>query len=229
MDERYIDVTGSAQALEAVAEQRVVLTLSTQASRTESAFGKGPSMEKASQLRDTVIRTLRENGLQGDELKEGGRETWQPWYQRKSTGQEANYRILIQCDDTQRLYRALDALQPLFDGNSRHTLDMSMLEPRYDVPPEQLAQARAAAIHDARHQAQMLAEAAGAQLGAVLRIEEQGAWAESSGAYGDTPTRMSLDTLSASADSTPAFEPLDGAVRRRHLRYRVRFALGAAG
>ena len=58
-----------------------------------------------------------------------------------------------------------------------------MLGPRYDVPPKQLAQARASALHDARPQARALADAAGAQVGAVLRIENQDAWAESSGAY----------------------------------------------
>ncbi|MBP6781287.1 MAG: hypothetical protein KA914_09635 [Ottowia sp.] len=56
-------------------------------------------MEKASQTRGTTIRTLRD-----DEVKEVGREAWQPWHQRKCAGQEANCRILVQCDDTQRLY-----------------------------------------------------------------------------------------------------------------------------
>ena len=84
---------------------------------------------------------------------------------------------------------------------------------------EPLAQARRAALEDARLHAQTLAEAAGLKLGPVVSVQELSAHARSSGAMGDYGM-MRL----AAAGGGPA-ETLDPSQRTLTLQYRVRFAL----
>ncbi|MFS2050517.1 SIMPL domain-containing protein, partial [Variovorax sp. CT11-76] len=135
----YIEVAGQGDIAETVVEQRAALTLTVKASKAEAAF------EEATRLRNDTIRALKAAGLGSDEISEGGRDTWQPWYRRKSAGQEVSHRVLLRCRDTQRLYLAIDALQPLFE-NARHSLSVDMLQPRFDASAEAESAARAAAI-----------------------------------------------------------------------------------
>ena len=209
-----IEVLGTATVEEVARNQRVAITVSLDAK--SSLLGKS-SMHVLSAQRDRLIQTLREHGLRQDELSEGGRDTstWRWWRGRKE--QSSSYRVLVCCDDTQRLYQALDALDAVSDG--KFDLQIDMLGADHEVPPANLAQARRAALEDARQHAQTLAEAAGLQLGPLLSVQEQNARARSSGAMGDYG-RMRL----AAAASEPG-ESLDPSQRTQTLQYRVRFAL----
>lgn len=217
----YITVSGTARLVESVSEQRAVLTLTVGGTKSDAA------LKDASLLRDEVIRALKAAGLRDDELSEGGRETWQPWYQKKE--QPASYRVLLSCKDAPRLYRAIDALQPLFEKSrlfeqNRNSLNVHMLEPRFAASPEAEAAAHAAAIRDARSKAQALAQEAGVALGAVARIEEQGSYAENSGAYGDPAPAGAFMARSAAPESAD-LTPLADAQRIRTLNYQVRFLI----
>lgn len=217
--ETYIQVAGQGQLVETVVEQRATLTITVKASKTEVALAEAGS------LRNDAIRALKNAGLRPDEISEGGREAWQPWYRKRSTGQEVSHRVLVACRETRRLYQALDALQPLFE-NARYTLNVDMQQPRFEAPEGAEATARAAAIQQARTHALALAQEAGATLGAVAQVEELGSQAESSGAYGDYPWAAAGGAVALGSAPADSFEELAGATRVRTLRYRVRFLIG---
>lgn len=217
--ETYIQVSGEGQLVETVFEHRAALTLTVKASKAEVA------LSEATSLRNATIRTLKDAGLKPEEISEGGREAWQPWYRKRNTGQEASHRVLIACRETRRLYLALDALQSLFD-NARHTLEVSMQQPRFEAPEGAEAAAQVAAVQQARHKAQAIAREAGVTLGAVAQIEELGSQAENSGAYGDHTWPLAAAMPMSAGGGTEDFEELGGATRKRTLRYRVRFLIG---
>lgn len=218
--ETFIQVAGLGDLIERVTEQRATLTITVKASKTEVALAEATS------LRNDTIRTLKEAGLTSDEITEGGRDAWQPWYLKRSVGQEVAHRVLIACKETRRLYQALDALEPLFT-NSRYTMGVDMQQPRFEAQEGAEAEARMAAIRHARGKALILAKEAGVTLGAVAQVEELGSQADNSGAYGDH-TWAYAGGAAASASGSPEsdFEELAGAMRTRTLRYRVRFLIG---
>lgn len=217
--ETYIQVAGLGQVVETIVEQRAALTITVKASKTEVA------MAEATSLRNETIRALKAAGLEAGEISEGGRQSWQPWYRKRAVGQEVSHRVLVACRETPRLYKALDALQPLFD-NSRYTLDVDMQQPRFEASEEAETAARLAAIQQARGKALVIAREAGATLGAVAQIEELGSQAENSGAYGDHTWAFGGAMPLAAAVPADHFEELAGATRARTLRYRVRFLIG---
>lgn len=217
--ETYIQVSGESQLVETVFEQRAALTLTVKASKAEVA------MSEATSLRNAAIRTLKDAGLTPDEISEGGREAWQPWFRKRSAGQEASHRVLVSCRETRRLYLALDALQPLFE-NARYTLAVDMQQPRFEAPEGAEAAAQVAAVQQARAKAQAIAREAGTTLGAVAQIEELGSQAENSGAYGDHTWALAAAAPMSAGGAADEFEELGGATRKRTLRYRVRFLIG---
>ncbi|WP_198086078.1 SIMPL domain-containing protein [Variovorax sp. E3] len=216
--ETYIQVAGLGDVIETVVEQRATVTITVKASKTEVA------LSEATGLRNDAIRILQDAGLKPDEIREGGRDTWQPWYSRRGVGQEAAHRVLLACRETRRLYRALDALEPLFT-NSRYTLNVDMQQPRFEAQEGAEAEARMTAIRHARDKALLLAKEAGVTLGAVAQVEELGSQADNTGAYGDYTWALGG---AAAAMAAPAneFEELAGATRVRTLRYRIRFLIG---
>lgn len=216
--ETYIQVAGLGDLVETVVEQRATLTITVKASKTEVALAE------ASSLRNDAIRTLKEAGLTSDEISEGGRDAWQPWYLKRSVGQEVAHRVLIACRETRRLYQALDALEPLFT-NARYTMSVDMQQPCFEAPEGAETAARTVAIRQARGKALVLAEEAGVTLGAVAQVEELGSQAQNSGAYGDYQW-ASAGGAAASMGGDDNFEELGGAKRTRTLRYRVRFLIG---
>ena len=217
--ETYIQVAGLGDLIETVIEQRATLTITVKASKTEVALAEATS------LRNDAIRTLKAAGLAPDEITEGGRDAWQPWYLKRSVGQEVAHRVLIACKETRRLYQALDALEPLFT-NSRYTMGVDMQQPRFEAQEGAEAEARMAAIRHARGKALILAKEAGVTLGAVAQVEELGSQADSSGAYGDHTWAYAGGGAALAASPEGNFEELAGAKRIRTLRYRVRFLIG---
>ena len=212
----YIEVIGHAEVAETVVEQRATLTVTVKASKAEVAF------DEATQLRNDVVRALKTAGLGPDEISEGGRATWQPWFRAKKVGQHVSHRILVNCRDTQRLYQAIDALQPLFE-NARYILNVDMLQPRFEASTEAEAAARTAALHHARVNADTIAREAAVPLGAVAQVEQLGAHTEGSGAYGDYG--WAVGAARGIAAGAEDFENLAGATRMRTLRYRMRFLI----
>lgn len=214
----YIEVIGQAQLIEQVAEYRADLTVTARSAQPETASAE------AGVLRDQCVRAMKAAGLHAYEMSEGGQTAWQPWFSRNKQGQETSYKILIGCDDANRLYRALDALQPLF-ANQRNTLSVSMLKPRFDARPNDKAAARVAAIADARKQAQLIAQEGGLALKGIVQVEELLATASRSGAYGDQERAAPMYIECAPLGDVPATETLGDAQRTNTLRYRIRFAL----
>ncbi len=217
----YVETTGQAVLIEQVAAYRVDLEVSVRAASAESAQGELKA------LREDCIRTLLAPGLlRSDELGEGGNAQWNPWFWRKKAGQEISYKILISCPETKRLYKALDALQPLFE-NPRHTLSVAMKTPTFDAQAEETAAAQARAIADARRKAEIVAAEAAIGLGPVVQIEELPTIQGRSGMYGDEEWRGVAVAAAGSARSAESadYQELEGAKRKSTLRYKVRFAI----
>ncbi|HVK55294.1 MAG TPA: SIMPL domain-containing protein [Burkholderiales bacterium] len=217
----FIEVIGKAILVEQVVEYRADLSVSVRAAQTETA------RSETGTLRDECVRVLRAAGIGQDELSEGGSSSWRPWFWKKKPGQETTYKILVTCREAERLYSALDALQPLFD-NQRSSLSVSMLKPRFEASPGEVAVTRAAAIADAREQAKIIAAEAGVSLGPIVQVEEQTSTVGRSGVYGDQDWggfAMAAAGGASLGEGEPEFERLEGAKRTNTIQYRVRFAI----
>lgn len=213
-----IEITGVAELTERIREHRADVTVSVRAAQIETAFAE------ALTLKQHVIRTLLDNGMVQDELKEGGSETWRPWYWKKKVGQEASHRLLIACDDIARMQAALAALEPLFD-NQRYSITVSMRRPEFAIDDDAQDEARREAMRDARRKADALAEEAGLTVTHALRIEELGVAEGRTGMYGDEQWHGAV-TVAAGAGRLDEDEPisLDKPTRSTHVRFRVKFA-----
>jgi hypothetical protein len=220
--DNYIEIAGQAWLVEQVEEYRADLTLTVRAAQADTALSEGAG------LRDQCIRTLRDAGIGQDEMSEGGKEVWRPWYwKKKEVGQESAFKILLACPDAGRLYAALDALQPLF-ANARYTLTVSMRKPQFGEAEGAREEAQTAAIGDARAKASLLAAAAGVRLGAVCQVEELDTMTGRSGSYGDQDWgAYPMAAGAAGGGDEPAFDELKGATRKSRIRFRVRFGLAA--
>ncbi len=218
----FIEVVGHATYIEQITEQRVNCSITVRAAGTETAVAE------AKELRDQCIRALKNAGLLANELSEGGRAIWQPWYWKKKPGQEVTHKILISCSESSRLYNALDALEPLFD-NKRYTLDVSHRPPKFTADLADKAKAQTQAFTDAREKAEIIAAEASIQISKVIQIEELTPFTEHSGAYGDESWRGVAYVGAVGgmglAEEDSGYEELDGAQRIKIVRYKIRFAI----
>ncbi|WKB50638.1 SIMPL domain-containing protein [Eleftheria terrae] len=214
-----IEVVGAAQLVETAAEYRADLTMSVRAAQTETA------VNEATELRRRCVESLRKSGLRDSELQEGGADVWRPWYGKRKAGQEASHRILLACDDMQRLSGALAALEPLFE-NQRHTLSVFMRPPRFATSEEARRSAEREALANARTKAENIAAAAGLCLRGVVEVEELGSKIGHSGAYGDEAwggyAAAAMGPGAGADEDAPV--SLDPATRSSTIRFRVRFA-----
>lgn len=214
----FIDVRGEATIDELVLEYRADLTVTVRAPQADTA------LSEVEDLRNLCIRRLREGGLTEAELKEGAGEVWRPWFWRKKAGQEVSRKVLISCDDVNRLFRALGSLEPIF-SNQRFSMAVTMRPPRFGASPEAHAAAQAAAVGDARRKAEAVAASSKVALGRVVQVEEIDERVGRSGAYGDEEWRtFGIAAAGAAAAEEPP-EILEGATRTRTVRYRVRFSM----
>jgi len=163
--DRYVEVTGEARAQETATEYYARLEVEVRAAP------KGGAGATARDLRNTVVRTLREAGLRDDELVEGGEGMSRSWWWRKKHDREASHTIHVKCVDYVRMVRALAALEPLA-GDKRTNIDVHMPPPKFEGTPEARVRARVEALRDARAKAEVLAAEAGVKIMGVLRIEE---------------------------------------------------------
>ncbi len=217
----YIEVIGQGTLTEAVTEYRADLSVTVRAAQGDAA------LQEATDLRNRCIRTLKESGIKGNELTEGGGEVWRPWFWKKKPGQEASHKILIACPDRDRLFTALGTLEPLFD-NQRASLTVSMRRPRFEAESAERSAAMSRAIADAKSSAETLAREAGLRITGVTQVEELDDRKEPSGAYGDEDWRGAYAVAAGELLSEEAPEALDAAVRQVTVRYRVRFAVDKA-
>jgi hypothetical protein len=90
---------------------------------------------------------------------------------RKKGEREASRTIVLKCQDYVRMVRAIASLEPL-STDKRTNIDVRMPSPKFEGTDESKAQARAAALREARAKADALAAEAGVRITSVLRIEE---------------------------------------------------------
>jgi uncharacterized protein YggE len=213
----FIEVIGQAALTEKAVECRADLSVTVRASQGDAA------LKEALELRDHCIRTLKESGIKGSELTEGGGQVWRPWFWKKKPGQEVSHKILISCPDGDRLFKALGALEPLFD-NQRSSLSVSMRRPKFEATGGERSAAMSSAITNAKSSAEIIAHEAGLRVTGVTQVEELDERIERSGAYGDEDWH-GMYAIAAAAPSEEAPEPIDAAVRQIVVRYRVRFSV----
>src|SRR5262249_24670045 len=140
---------------------------------------------------------------------------------KKKPGQEVSHKILIACPDRDRLFKALGALEPLFD-NQRSSLLVSMRQPKFEAAIGERSTAMSSAITNAKSSAEVIAHEAGLSVTGVIQVEELDQRTERSGAYGDEDWRgVYAGALAARSEEAP--ESIDAAVRQIVVRYRVRF------
>ena len=214
----FIEVVGQGTLTEKVAEYRMDLSVTVRAAQGDVA------LKEATELRSRCIRTLKESGIKDSELTEGGGQVWRPWFWKKKPGKEASHKILIACPDWDRLFKALGALEPLFD-NQRSSLSVSMRQPKFEAMSSERTIAMSSAITDAKSSAEIIAHEAALRITGVIQVEELDQRKGRSGAYGDESWHDAYAIAGAAAVSEEAPESIDAAVRQIVLRYRVRFSV----
>jgi uncharacterized protein YggE len=207
--ESYIEVTGTATALETVRELYAEIEVEVRAAP------KGGAGSTARELRNTVVRELRAAGMRDDELIEGGERLSRSWWRRKHE-REASHTIVLKCEDYVRMVRAIAALEPLAT-DKRTNIDVRM-GPKFEGSEASKSEARAAALRAARAKAEGLAAEAGVRIASVMRIEELDGYARSSryDAPGDALFSMSREI---------EHEELSSPTREVQYAVRVRFAI----
>jgi len=213
--DRFIDVVGTGTLSESVAEYRADVTLQVRAAQVETAI------QEVSDLRSECIRRLRTAGLTDRELLEGGAEVWRPWYLKKKPGQEASQKLLVSCEDMQRLMGALGALESLFE-NQRYSISVSMRRPIFATNLAARREAERAAIADAENKAANIAGRAGLSLDGVIECEELDTKMSRSGSFGDQDWMGGA--VAAGGAGGDLGETLEAATRSTSVRFRVRYA-----
>jgi hypothetical protein len=158
----FIEVIGQGTLTEKVVEYRMDLSVTVRAVQGDAA------LKEATELRNRCIRTLKESGIRGGELTEGG---GQALFWKKKPGQEVSHKILIACPDRDRLFKALGALEPLFD-NQRFSLIVSMRQPKFEAISNERSIAMSGAITDAKSSAGIIAHEASLRVTGVIQVEE---------------------------------------------------------
>ncbi len=210
----FIEVVGKATLVESVVEYNAEITVNVRASRSK------PAVKEVAGLCSDCIRRLRDAGFAEHEVREGGSLLWRPWVGEKKVGQAVSQRLLVSCTDMQRLTKALGSLEPLFK-NERYSLFVSMERPLFKAGETARRDAERAAIGDAKAKALNVAGSAGLKLGGVTQVEELGAEARASGAFGDT----SWSTVLAAKTTREGGRDAEGTTRHTDLRFRVRFSV----
>ncbi|MBU2956700.1 SIMPL domain-containing protein [Paracoccus sp. 1_MG-2023] len=182
-----LQVSGSGQARVAPDMAVISLGVTTQGDSADAAMSDNSTRQQA------VIDALRDAGIEQSQIQTSGLNL-RPMMQYdegqppKVTGYEARNMVTIRATDLARLGEVLDAIV----GAGANQIDGIAFE-RQDGDAG-LDEARTAAVQDARRKAELLAEAAGAQLGPILSMSE------SSG--GRAPQPM-MRMEAAMADSVP--------------------------
>lgn len=161
-----ITVTGEGQVEAAPDMATISLGVTTSASTAKAAMA-----ENAGQLA-TVLGNLKAAGIEPRDLQTSGLSLGPNWSNSESgskiDGYTASNQLSVRVRNLDQLGEILDAA--VEDGaNTLNGVEFGLTE-----PGPQLDEARKRAIADARHRAELLAEAAGSALGPVVSITEGG-------------------------------------------------------
>jgi hypothetical protein len=126
-------------------------------------------------------------------------------------------RELYACQDYVRMVRAIASLEPL-STDKRTNIDVRMRSPKLEGTDESKAQARAAALRDARAKADALAAEAGVRITSVLRIEELDG-------HDQRASRSEHGVVYSMAEDSFEHEELSAATREVEHAFRLRFGI----
>lgn len=214
---RHIEVSAKARF------ERVILAHRAQLELTVTAPRSSLALEEALELKQRCIRLLCNHGIDRDEIKEGGSDVDREWWRSdKKAQQSASHRLLFELDNLGRLQRALQALEPLFEGNNRYRLRFQARPPRFDESDAATSTAWCEAVTAARQQAEKMAVVLGLTLGPALWIEQREISKESTGMHGDSSPFL---LYSAAAGPTEDTLDPDSPLQRNSVHVRARFEL----
>ena len=165
---RYVAVQGSG-SVTATPDQAHINTGVT--SRADTAR---QALDANNAAMSRLMAALKEAGVDADDIRTSNFSV-SPWYEpyvrnrpRVIAGYQASNQVRVRIRDIARLGPILDAV--VTAGSNR----VNGVQFSIEKPQEKLDQARRSAIADARRRAALYAEAAGAEIGKVLSIDEQG-------------------------------------------------------
>jgi uncharacterized protein len=181
---------GTVQVTPDVAE--VWMGVQTTAPTSEEA------MDTLSTKSTALVDTLTALGIPAEDITTSGLSLW-PTYGNDGTsieGYQGSTNVTVTVREVGRVGEVIDAAS----GFVGEEFTLGGITFSYDDPEAVLQQARAAAIDNARVRAEQLAEAAGVDVGDVVRIVE-------SSASGFEPRYAAGDMADAAAESTVAIAP----------------------
>ena len=157
---RTVTVTGTASA--STVPDRASLSLGVQSRRPTAQSAMATVDERAA----TVVGALRDAGATSEDLRTTGLSLW---FDQQAREHVASYTVTVAvpADDVGRFVDA--AAEVAGDELTLNGVSFSVGDPVAVVAP-----LRAAAVADARAKAEVLANAAGCELGAVVAISEGG-------------------------------------------------------
>jgi len=204
-EQRYVEGIGEAEYQQEATHFVAELHLELHAGKRQVA------MKEIDEFHAEVMRWLRDAGLVEGEVIEGGATYGNAWFLRKKSAKRGYRKIILRVDDYNRLNDALAELEAV-EARPKKTIQITMGQPKFGASTVVQADILKAAFEAAREKAEALAEPMEAQIGKVLRVQEQ-AWArQRSGFTGDDDRTGDSDRFAATvarkgyhlADSTDA-------------------------
>jgi uncharacterized protein YggE len=187
---RYVAVQGSGSVTATPDQAHINTGVSIRAENARQAL----NANNAAMSR--LMTALKKAGVKADDIRTSNFSV-SPWYKpyvrnrpRVIGGYQASNQVRVKIRDIAKLGGILDAV--VTAGSNR----VNGVQFSVDKPRELLDQARRKAVADARRRATLYAEVAGAKLGKVLSIDEQGSRLPQ-------PRRVATDSLMKSEASVP--------------------------
>lgn len=130
----------------------------------------GEALETMSEKSEALLKALRDQGIAAQDLQTSGLNLWPTYSEngREITGYQASTSVTATIRDIDRVGPVVDALGEIVGEE----LTLNGISFSYDDPEAVLADARTVAIANARARAAQYAEAAGVEVGAIVRIVE---------------------------------------------------------
>ena len=226
--DRYIEVVGEGQFVEHPVRFVAEITIQVRAAKHDTA------LNELGELCRAVVLSLRDSGIDDDEIVEGGTNFLQPWYLKKKSGQVGTRKVILKVDDFGRMNRALEKLEP-FQKSGRTSISIEMRQPEFDASADEKAAAFKSAFAEAHAKATRLAQEAGVDLDEVIQIEEGRSARRASGFSGDEdwwgdsdrfgPAAGVAMDAAASADEFGSEVGTHSPTRSIFVKCRVRFAI----
>lgn len=212
--ESFIEITGEAHYTVIPKERYAEITLSVVATEDATAI------REVEKLRVTCIQHLFDTGLTEGDLTEGGGSIFRPWEQGKKRARyETSRTIRVNSIDLVPVYSALQEMEAGMD-NERFSIQMHTAASDYEPDDDERTGAFAAAVRDARRQAEAIATEGEVTLGNLIRVEE----VSQSGERNFNPSDFNSLFRGGMASVAPS-PNLPERSATVPVRYRVRFAI----